>query len=296
MSPADKGPRSGSHGGPRLGRGLAALMGDVASPPTLETPGIREIPIDTLEPSPFQPRRTMDPAALAELSASIRARGILQPLLIRPHPSADGRYQIIAGERRWRAATAAGLHQVPALVRPLSDLDAMAAALVENLQRQDLNVMEEAEGYTRLLDEFGLSQEDLAQAVGKSRSYIANTIRLTNLPDAAQDAVRSGQLSAGHARALLSHANPEHALQAILKRGLNVRQAEALAGRPDLTAAIATPRPAKTKDAETEALERSLTDKLGLRVEISFDGKGGSVRIHYRSLDQLDEVVARLNN
>ena len=285
MSPADK--------SPRLGRGLAALMGDVA-PPTMEAPGIREIPVDQLEPSPFQPRRTMDSTALAELADSIKARGILQPLLIRPHPTEKDRYQIIAGERRWRAATAAGLHQIPALIRPLSDLDAMAAALVENLQRQDLNVMEEAEGYTRLVGEFGLAHDDLAQAVGKSRSHIANTIRLTKLPEAAQAAVRSGQLSAGHARALLSHADPEQALKAILSRGLNVRQAEALANRPDLTAAITTPRPAKTKAPETEAVERQLTDKLGLRVEINFDGKGGHVKITYRSLDQLDEVIARL--
>ena len=285
MSPADK--------GPRLGRGLAALMGDVA-PPTLETPGIQEIAVYALEPSPFQPRRAMDPAALTELSASIKARGILQPLLIRPHPTAKDRYQIIAGERRWRAATQAGLTQVPALIRPLSDLDAMAAALVENLQRQDLNVMEEAEGYTRLVGEFGLSHDDLAQAVGKSRPYIANTIRLTNLPDTAQAAVRSGQLSAGHARALLAHADPEQALKAILSRGLNVRQAEALAARPDLTAAITTPRPVKIKDPETVAVERQLTDKLGLRVEITFENNGGNVKIFYRTLDQLDEIVARL--
>ena len=290
-SPGDKSPGDKS---PRLGRGLAALMGETTAPPTLETPGIRDIAVDALEPSPFQPRRSMDPTALAELSASIQARGILQPLLIRPHPTENNRYQIIAGERRWRAATAAGLAAVPALIRPLSDLDAMAAALVENLQRQDLNVMEEAEGYARLLGEFGLNQEDLAHAIGKSRSYIANTIRLTHLPEAAQNAVRSGQLSAGHARALLAHSDPEQALHAILSRGLNVRQAEALATRPDLTAAITATRVEKTKSAETEALERSLTDALGLRVEITFDGKGGNLKIFYRSLDQLDEVVARL--
>jgi ParB family chromosome partitioning protein len=287
MSPADK--------SPRLGRGLAALMGD-AAPPTLESPGIREIPVAQLEPSPFQPRRAMDPTALAELTDSIKARGVLQPLLIRPHPLEQDRYQIIAGERRWRAATAAGLTAVPALVRPLSDVDAMAAALVENLQRQDLNPMEEAEGYARLVSEFGLTQEDLARAVGKSRSYIANTIRLTNLPEAAQAAVRAGQLSAGHARTLLTHANPEQLLHTILSRGLSVRQAEALAARPDLTDVITAPRPARTKDPETQAVERHLTDKLGLRVEIAFDGKGGNVKITYRTLDQLDEIVTRLGS
>lgn len=242
-------------------------------------------------PCAFQPRKDFDEQALADLAASIREQGIIQPLVVR---TKGDKFEIIAGERRWRAATAAGLAAVPALIRPLSDLDAMAAALVENLQRQDLNVMEEAEGYARLLGEFGLNQEDLAHAIGKSRSYIANTIRLTHLPEAAQNAVRSGQLSAGHARALLAHSDPEQALHAILSRGLNVRQAEALATRPDLTAAITATRVEKTKSAETEALERSLTDALGLRIEIAFDGKGGNLKIFYRSLDQLDEVVARL--
>lgn len=283
---------------PRLGRGLASLLGSAANeaPAAPAETGVREIAVGLLEPGPYQPRGPIDPASLGELAASITARGVLQPLLARPHPDDASRYQIIAGERRWRAATAAGLHAVPALVRTLSDLDAMAAALVENLQRQDLNVMEEAEGYTRLVGEFGLAHDDLAQAVGKSRSYIANTIRLTKLPDSAQAAIRAGQLSAGHARALLAHSDPEQALKAILSRGLNVRQAEALATRPDLTAAIATPRPAKTKDPETEAVERQLTDKLGLRVEINFDGKGGHIKITYRSLDQLDEVIARLSH
>lgn len=285
MSPADK--------SPRLGRGLAALMGDIA-PPTLETRGIQEISVAQLEPSPFQPRRTMDPTALAELAASIQARGILQPLLIRPHPTAPGRYQIIAGERRWRAAAQAGLPSIPALIRPLSDQDTMAAGLVENLQRQDLNVMEEAEGYARLQSEFGLTQDDLAQAVGKSRSYVSNTIRLTNLPESVQNAVRANQLSAGHARALLAHADPEQGMRAILARGLNVRQTEALATRPDFSAVITATRPAKQKAPETQALENMLTEKLGLRIEITFDGRGGNLKITYQTLDQLDAVVARL--
>ncbi|MSP03831.1 MAG: ParB/RepB/Spo0J family partition protein [Acetobacteraceae bacterium] len=285
MSPADK--------SPRLGRGLAALMGEIG-PPTLETPSIQEIPVTQLEPSPFQPRRAMDPTALAELAASIKTRGILQPLLIRPHPTEKARYQIIAGERRWRAATQAGLKSIPALIRPLSDQDTMAAALVENLQRQDLNVMEEAEGYARLQGEFGLTQEDLAQAVGKSRPYITNTIRLTNLPEPVQNAVRVGTLSAGHARALLAHADPEQGLRAILARGLNVRQTEALATRPDFSAVITAPRPHKTKAPETEAMENMLTEKLGLRVEVTFDGIGGALKITYQTLEQLDEVVSRL--
>ena len=285
MSPADK--------SPRLGRGLAALMGDIA-PPTLETPGIQEINVSQLEPSPFQPRRAMDPTALAELAASIQARGILQPLLIRPHPTEKTRYQIIAGERRWRAAMQAGLKSVPVLIRNLSDLDTMASALVENLQRQDLNVMEEAEGYARLQGEFGLTQDDLAQAVGKSRSYVSNTIRLTNLPEPVQAAVRTNQLSTGHARALLAHADPEQGMRAILARGLNVRQTEALATRPDFSAVITTPRPEREKTPETQAMENMLTEKLGLRVEVAFDGKGGTLKITYQTLDQLDEVVSRL--
>jgi ParB family chromosome partitioning protein len=280
---------------PRLGRGLAALLGEAANP-TAATQGIRDISVGLLEPSPFQPRGAISPESLEELTASIRARGILQPLLVRPHPRVPGRFQIIAGERRWRAATAAGLQEVPALVRPLADLDAMAAALVENLQRQDLNAIEEAEGFSRLLDEFGLMQEDLAVAVGKSRSYIANTIRLLNLPEAVQAEVKSGKLSPGHARALLAHPDPGQAVEAILSRGLNVRQTEALSTRrPELTAAIVAPKGgARGKDPETAAVEQMLADKLGLRVEIAFDGKGGTVRIHYRSLDQLDAVIERL--
>jgi ParB family chromosome partitioning protein len=286
---------SHSEKNPRLGRGLAALLGEAANP-SPATQGIRDIEISLLEPSPFQPRGVISPESLAELTASIRARGILQPLLVRPHPAVPGRFQIIAGERRWRAATAAGLLEVPALVRPLADLEAMAAALVENLQRQDLNAIEEAEGFSRLLDEFGLMQEDLAVAVGKSRSYIANTIRLLNLPAAVQAEVKAGKLSPGHARALLAHPDPGEAVQAILSRGLNVRQTEALSTRrPDLTAAITAPKGgARGKDPETAAVEKMLADKLGLRVEISFDGKGGTVRIHYRSLDQLDAVIERL--
>ena len=286
---------SHSEKNPRLGRGLAALLGEAANP-SAATQGIRDISVGLLEPSPFQPRGAISPESLEELTASIRARGILQPLLVRPHPRVPGRFQIIAGERRWRAATAAGLQEVPALVRPLADLDAMAAALVENLQRQDLNAIEEAEGFSRLLDEFGLMQEDLAVAVGKSRSYIANTIRLLNLPEAVQAEVKAGKLSPGHARALLAHPDPGQAVQAILSRGLNVRQTEALSTRrPELTAAIVAPKGGvRGKDPETAAVEKALADRLGLRVEILFDGKGGTVRIHYRSLDQLDAVIERL--
>jgi len=230
---------------------------------------------------------------MAELTDSIRARGILQPLLARPHPDQRDRYQIIAGERRWRAAQQAGLHVIPTLVRALTDAEAMAAALVENLQRQDLNAIEEAEGYRRLVDEFGLTQEKLAEAVGKSRSHITNTLRLRQLPNFVQEEVRKGTLSAGHARALLSHPDPSKAAISVISRGLNVRQTEALvSGRAPKDVANGEVRPAK--DPETIALERDLRERLGLKVDIAFDGKGGTVRITYRSLDQLDNIVSLL--
>ncbi len=285
---------SAREAGPRLGRGLAALLGETAPVPgAREGDGIQPVSLELLEPGPFQPRGRIDTASLEELAASVRARGILQPLLARPHPEEPGRYQIIAGERRWRAALAAGLHEVPVLVRALANAEAMAASLIENLQRQDLNPIEEAEGYFRLMREFGTTQDNLAQTVGKSRSHIANTLRLLNLPAAVQAEVRSGALSAGHARALLSHPEPEKAALAVIARGLNVRQTEALSGRPDPTIAISTPshNPA---DAVTRAVERDLAERLGLRVQISFDGKGGAVRIHYRSLDQLDGLIELL--
>lgn len=276
---------------PRLGRGLAALLGDAAIG-TTEAEGVRSIPIERLEPSPYQPRQPIDAQSLEELIASIRARGILQPLLARPHPTAAGRYQIIAGERRWRAAQAAGLHEVPALVRTLADAEAMAAALVENLQRQDLNPIEEAEGYRRLMTEFAMTQEMLGEAVGKSRSHVANTLRLLQLPSRVQAEVRGGALSAGHARALLTHPDPEKAALAVISRGLNVRQTEAL------TARRADPNPeaprARVKDPDTAALERQLAARLGLKVDVAFDGKVGVVHLHYRTLDQLEGLVALL--
>lgn len=276
--------------GPRLGRGLAALLGDAALTPSGTESGPRGIPIELLEPSPFQPRTAMDPDALADLVASIKAQGILQPLLARPHPADRGRYQIIAGERRWRAAQSAGLHDVPVLVRDLTDTETMAAALVENLQRQDLNGIEEAEGYHRLMQEFGMTQEQLAQAIGKSRSHVANMLRLLNLPATVRNEVRTGGLSVGHARALLAHPEPEKAALAVIARGLNVRQTEALASRK----AAGPETRAATKDPETTAMERSLSQHLGLKVDITFDGKGGSVKITYRNLDQLDGLTTLL--
>lgn len=282
---------------PRLGRGLAALLGDAAGAGrnAAGAAGIRTIPIEHLSPSPFQPRGKIDLAALADLVDSIRARGILQPLLARPHPTEAGRFQIIAGERRWRASQEAGLHDVPVLVRDLSDVETMAAALVENLQRQDLNAIEEAEGYKRLADDFGMTQEALAESVGKSRSHIANTVRLLNLPASVRNEVRKGALSPGHARALLAHPEPEKAAMAVISRGLNVRQTEALTSRKAEAAAGQTTQTARAKDPETEALERDLSSRLGLKVDIVFDGKGGSIRLLYKTLDQLDGVVTLLS-
>jgi ParB family chromosome partitioning protein len=278
---------------PRLGKGLAALLGDAATQSRPTSASVRNVPVEFLEPSPFQPRVDMNPEALADLVESIKSRGILQPLLVRPHPTQQGRFQIIAGERRWRASQQAGLHDVPVLVRDLNDAETMAAALVENLQRQDLNAIEEAEGYRRLLDEFQMTQEVLAESVGKSRSHIANTLRLLNLPPTVIEEVKKGTLTPGHARALLAHPEPAKAALAVISRGLNVRQTEALSSRkPD---PMAAPASSRVKDPETEALERDLAERLGLKVEIAFDGKGGSVRLTYRSLDQLDGIVSLLS-
>ncbi len=278
---------------PRLGRGLAALMGDAPTADTTDTNAPpRTLPIEKLEPGPFQPRTSFHADSLAELVDSIRTRGILQPLLVRPHPKQPGKFQIIAGERRWRAAQQAGLHDVPVLIRELADTEAMAASLVENLQRQDLNPIEEGEGFRRLIDEFGMTQEQLGAAVGKSRSHVANAMRLLGLPPSVRMEVQNGKLSAGHARALLAHPDPEEAAKQVISRGLNVRQTESLANAKPSAAAA---RSEKIKDPETEALERELSGHLGLGVSISFDGKGGTVAIKYRSLDQLDGVVALLS-
>jgi ParB family chromosome partitioning protein len=233
----------------------------------------------------------MDRTALDELTESIRERGILQPLLARPHPGTNGRYQIVAGERRWRAAAAAGLHEVPVLVRDMPDSEAASAALVENLQRQDLNAIEEAEGFHRLLTEFGLTQEALAQAVGKSRSHVANTLRLLNLPPVVRAELRNGTITAGHARALLALPDPEAGMRAVVAKGLSVRQTEALANQGPASADGEHRQP---RDPDMVAVERELTSHLGLRVQLAHAGRGGSLRIHYADLDQLQGLLAVL--
>ncbi|NOG70074.1 ParB/RepB/Spo0J family partition protein [Roseicella sp. DB1501] len=281
----------------RLGRGLSALLGDAAAPmPATQAPasapsegGIRTLPVEMLEPGPFQPRGPIDQGPLQELADSIKEHGVLQPILVREKPGSPGQYQIIGGERRWRAAQLAQLHEVPVLLRNLDDRAAMAAALVENLQRQDLNALEEAEGFRRLIDEFGLTQDQLGQAVGKSRSHVANTLRLLALPERVRELLRDGALTAGHARALLTAPDAEALALQVVDRGLNVRQTEALVA--------AKPREPNARPAvapETQALERDLSTRLGLRVSIRHGGRGGQVTIQYRDLDQLDGLVRLL--
>jgi ParB family chromosome partitioning protein len=282
--------------GPRLGRGLAALLGE-ESPAQPKEALIQLLALDLLSPGPFQPRRQVDPAELAALAASIREQGVLQPILARPDPVASGRYQIIAGERRWRAAQQAGLHEIPALVRALEDTAAMAAALVENLQREDLNPIDEGEGYRRLIEEFSLTQERVADSVGKSRSHVANTMRLLKLPPAVQTELRRGTISAGHARALLAHPDPARAALAVIAQGLNVRQTEAMASRQAEAATTAAQplREPRVKDPDVQALERDLQERLGLAVSLTPRGRGGGVlQLTYKTDEQLEGLIALL--
>ncbi|MCB8875467.1 ParB/RepB/Spo0J family partition protein [Acidisoma silvae] len=278
--------------GPRLGRGLAALLGEDSSAAP-RSAAIQHIALDLLTPGPFQPRTQLDPSELAALAASIREQGVLQPILARPDPANRGHFQIIAGERRWRASQQAGLHEIPALVRDLEDTAAMAAALVENLQREDLNPIDEGEGYRRLMEEFSLTQERVADSVGKSRSHIANTVRLLKLPSAVQIELRRGSISAGHARALLTHPDPAKAALAVIAQGLNVRQTEALTARQGEDG---TPkrREAPSKDADTRMIERELEERLGLAVSINARGRGGSLQLQYKSFEQLEGLIALL--
>jgi ParB family chromosome partitioning protein len=283
----------------RLGRGLSALFGDdAAAPASGNESGVQTLAVDLLEPSPFQPRREMDETALQELADSITNRGILQPLLVRPKPGDTGHYQIIAGERRWRAAQLARLHEVPVLVRGLSDADAMAAGLVENLQREDLNAIEEAEGYQRLIVEFKLTHDTLGEAVGKSRAHISNVLRLLKLPDKVLKMVRAGELSTGHAKALLSHAHPEKGAKDIVLRQLTVRQAEELfsnLGRsiPD-RAQTPNAKGYPDRNADIIALETDLSERLGLKVKVINVGRKGTMTLHYDNFDQLDSVLKLL--
>jgi len=273
----------------RLGRSLASLIGDGAD----EAVGVndqRSVPLSSLKASRFNPRRDFSDAQLDELAASIRERGLVQPLVVRP--LGGDRYEIVAGERRWRAAQRANLHEVPVIIRTLSDQEAIEIAIIENVQREDLNAIEEGEGYGALMDGHGYTQEDLAKVIGKSRSHLANTLRLLKLPKSVQDLVRGGGLSAGHARALIGRADAAALATRIVKEGLTVRQVEALTQEER---AKPKRKKAKAKDADTRAAETELHDALGLNVEIkSGRGEKGELRISYANFDQFEDIRARL--
>jgi ParB family transcriptional regulator, chromosome partitioning protein len=283
----------------RLGRGLASLIGDVGGEAAhVDRPRAqRKVPIEFLKPNPRNPRRAFSDADLNDLAASIKQHGVIQPIVVRPVKGANDRFEIIAGERRWRASQLAGLHDVPIVPADVSDSDALEIAIIENVQREDLNAMEEAQGYHALADEFKRTQDDIARIVGKSRSHVANMMRLTKLPAEVQAYIAAGQLSAGHARALIGVPDPLAAAKRLVEEGLNVRQTEALArafcglrsGTPSSCASAG-----KTKDADTVALEKRVSDALGLAVSVNHRDPGGSVQITYKSLEQLDEVMRRL--
>jgi ParB family transcriptional regulator, chromosome partitioning protein len=278
----------------RLGRGLASLIGDLgAENNTAASERVRSqrrVPIEFLRPNPRNPRRDFPAAQLDELASSIKQRGMIQPLAVRPVRGASDAYEIIAGERRWQAAQRAGLHDVPVVVLEVSDAEALELAIVENVQREDLNPLQEAAGYQSLIDEFKYHQDEIAKVVGKSRSHVANPLRLLKLPEFVKSTIRSGQVSAGHARALIGHPEPERIARQIIERGLNVRQVEALVRNHEK----ARGRHRSQKEADTLAMEKRVSDALGLAVTVDHRGNGGAVHIKYRNLDQLRDVVRRL--
>jgi ParB family transcriptional regulator, chromosome partitioning protein len=285
----------------RLGRGLAALIGDVRTETSVERPrGQRRLPTGALRPNARNPRRTFADAELEELAASVRERGIIQPIIVRPlRGGGADEYEIIAGERRWRAAQRAELHEVPVVVIEATDAEALQLAIIENVQRADLNALEEAEGYRALIDEFGNSQDEIARTVGKSRSHVANTLRLLKLSDAVKAHIRSGKLSAGHARMLIGAPDADALAEEIVARALNVRQVEALARERAQQSgqkrgnSRGAGKPA-VKSADTLAIEKRVSDATGLVVNIDHHDDGGTLTIRYRNLDQLDDLVQRL--
>ena len=280
----------------RLGRGLAALMGDVSAEATTTPERARtqrRVPIEYLRPNPRNPRRNFSDAELDELAASIKERGIIQPVVVRPVRGAKDAYEIIAGERRWRAAQRAALHEIPIVPFEASDSEALELAIIENVQRTDLNPLEEAGGYQALASEYGHSHEDIAKIVGKSRSHVTNTLRLLKLPEPVKAYIHAGKISAGAARMLIGAADPEEMAREIVDRGLNVRQVEALAKDRAAGSGKAVKKRV-VKNADTIALERRVSNTLGLTVTVDHRSKGGVLHIHYRSLDQLEEVLRRL--
>lgn len=280
----------------QLGRGLAALLGENTDTDLQDLDKVRAlkpVPIAHLHPGKYQPRRIIDMDHIDELAISIRDKGIIQPIVVRRHPDNPSEYEIIAGERRWRAAQRAGLHEVPIVIKDFNDQETLEVGLIENLQRQDLSPLEEAEGYQRLMEEFGHTQEVMAKSIGKSRSHVANMVRLIALPSAVKEMVDDGRLSAGHARALLMANDPLTLAENIVSRGLNVRETERIiksqGDQPQ------KPKPQKqNKDADTVDLEHRLTNQLGLGVSISAKGQAGTVTISYGNLDQLDELIEKL--
>lgn len=288
----------------RLGRGLAALIGDMDQPPAQPKAGAaavqpaadRHVPIELIGRNPVNPRRTFDESDLDDLAASIRSHGVVQPVVVRAAKAGDGSYELIAGERRWRAAQRAGLTQLPVIERDVDDRTALELAIVENVQRADLNALEEAMGYQQLVDEHGYTQAELADIIGKSRSHVANTLRLLKLAEPVRALVADGSLSAGHARTLVTASDPLALAKRIVSDGLSVRQAEQLAQQP----AHGSGKPAAgksgaaQKDADTLALEKLLGDATGLKVTIQHGDKGGELKVKYSTIDQLDELCRRL--
>ncbi|MEM7458574.1 MAG: ParB/RepB/Spo0J family partition protein [Pseudomonadota bacterium] len=292
----------------RLGKGLSALIGEVEgvglAPPSESAPSsdapatsVSEFAVSDIRPNPAQPRRTFSEAELEELANSIEQRGVLQPILLRPDPDAPNQYQIVAGERRWRAAQRAGLKTIPAVVRDMDELQLLEVGIIENVQREDLNPIEEAEAYGALIKRFGRTQENLAESVGKSRAHIANTMRLLNLGESAREHLRQGRISAGHARAALGAPDPDPVVDMAVAKGMSVRDVEALVKRLKDGSAldvVAKKVAQSDKDVDTEALESDLARVLGLKVDIRQGGKGGELRIKYGDLEQLDELCRKL--
>ncbi len=280
----------------RLGRGLAALIGEIEPsevPRVAESGGGKRLPVEFIVANRNNPRRDFSADELGELADSIRERGVMQPILVRPWPGEPDRFEIIAGERRWRAAQRAGLHEVPVIVREVDEREALELAIIENVQRADLNPIEEAEGYRQLTEQFEHSQSELAEAMGKSRSHVANTLRLLKLPQRVRDLIARGELTAGHARTLVTADDPVALAERIIAAGMSVREAEALHHKSGGKAKTSG-RKGAAKDADTLALERRLSDALGLRVAIDHKERGGKIEIKYRTLEQLEEVSRRL--
>jgi len=284
----------------RLGRGLAALIGDMGQDDTRPAPsqksaGTRKVPIEFVRANPRNPRRTFLEEGLDDLASSIREKGIIQPIVVRPVADHPGSFEIVAGERRWRAAQRAGLHEVPVVVLELTDREALEIAIIENVQRADLNPVEEGLGYEALMAQFDYTQLDLSKVIGKSRSHITNTLRLLKLPESVKAYLAEGRLSAGHARALLAHEDPETIARDVVEKGLSVRDVEAMGKVREALSSPPSPKPAPVpKDADTRALEKRLTDALGLAVSLQAKGEAGELRIRYGDLDQLDLICRRL--